>query len=140
MAPSSPVNPPPAKSSYCPQCEWVLPARLKDCVLSNDDDPIDEELVNFALFADCDPITYEDAARNDCWLKAMEEEIGAIEKNNTWELTDLPRGKQPIGVKWVYKTKYKPNGEVECYKARLVAKGYKQKPGIDYFEVFAPVA
>ena len=96
--------------------------------------------MNFALFADCDPITYEDAACNDCWLKAMEEEIGAIEKNNTWELTNLPSGKQPIGVKWVYKTKYKPDGEVERYKACLVAKGYKENPRIDYFEVFAPVA
>ena len=118
----------------------MLPSRLQDCVLSNDDDPTDEELVNFALFADCDPITYEDVARNDCWLQAMEKEIGAIEKNNTWELTDLLGGNQPIGVKWVYKTKYKLNGEVERYKARLVAKGYKQRLGIDYFEVFAPVA
>ena len=57
----------------------------------------------------------------------MDEEIGAIEKNNIWELTDLPRGKQPIGVKQVYKTKYKPNDEVERYKARLVTEGYKQK-------------
>ena len=127
----TPVTPPPGATLYPAepssrlQRQRVLPARLQDCVLSNDDYPTDEELVNFALFVDCDPITYEDAARDDCWMKAMDEEIGAIEKNNTWELTDLPRGKQPIGVKWVYKTKYKPNGEVERYKARLVAKGYK---------------
>ncbi|KAI9185791.1 hypothetical protein LWI28_010684 [Acer negundo] len=75
VAPPSPVNPHLAESSCRPQREWVLPARLQDCVLSNDDDPTDEELVNFSLFADCDPITYEDAAHNDCWLKAMEEEI-----------------------------------------------------------------
>ncbi|MCH90998.1 hypothetical protein A2U01_0011922 [Trifolium medium] len=58
----------------------------------------------------------------------MDEEINAIEKNKTWELTELPADKKPIGVKWVYKTKYKPNGEIERFKARLVAKGYKQKP------------
>ena len=70
----------------------------------------------------------------------MNEEIHAIEKNDTWELTDLLADKKPIGVKWVYKTKYKPNGEVDRFKARLVSKGYKQKSGIDYFEAFAPVA
>ena len=54
--------------------------------------------------------------------------------------TDLPTDKKLIGVKWVYKTKYKPNGEIDHFKVRLVAKRYKQKPSIDYFEVFAPIA
>ncbi|CAL8994927.1 unnamed protein product, partial [Prunus brigantina] len=100
----------------------------------------DEEIVNFALYADCDPLSFEEACEHEHWIQAMGEEIHAIEKNDTWELTSLPKGKKPIGVKWVYKTKYKPNGDVDRFKARLVAKGYKQKPGIDYFEVFAPVA
>ncbi|TXG70958.1 hypothetical protein EZV62_005893 [Acer yangbiense] len=75
------VTPPPcvtphlAESSSRPQRQRVLPARLQDCVLSNDDYPTDEELVNFALFADCDPVTYEDAAQDDYWMKAMNEEI-----------------------------------------------------------------
>eukprot|EP00268_Persea_americana_P053619 TRINITY_DN60865_c0_g1_i1.p1 TRINITY_DN60865_c0_g1~~TRINITY_DN60865_c0_g1_i1.p1 ORF type:complete len:349 (+),score=54.58 TRINITY_DN60865_c0_g1_i1:103-1047(+) len=70
----------------------------------------------------------------------MDSEIQSIEKNNTWELTSLPQGKKSIGVKWMYKTKYKPDGQVDRLKARLVVKGYKQKPGIDYYEVFALVA
>lgn len=69
----------------------------------------------------------------------MDEEIQAIEKNDTWELIKLPKGHKPIGVKWVYKTKRKANGDVERHKARLVVKGYSQRHGIDYDEVFAPV-
>ncbi|GJS30973.1 copia-type polyprotein [Tanacetum coccineum] len=70
----------------------------------------------------------------------MKAEIDSIEKNKTWELTILPAGTKPIGVKWVFKTKLNEKGEVEKHKARLVAKGYAQQYGVDYTEVFAPVA
>lgn len=70
----------------------------------------------------------------------MDVEITAIERNNTWELCYLPKGKKTIGVKWVYKTKLKENDAVDKHKARLVAKGYKQEFGVHYKEVFAPVA
>jgi hypothetical protein len=87
-----------------------------------------------------DPVTFEEAVKSEKWRTAMNTEIKAIEKNNTWELTVLPAEAKPIGVKWVFKTKLNEEGKVDKHKARLVAKGYSQRQGIDYNEVFAPVA
>jgi len=102
---------------------------------------IDKDVItHFALFADCDPTNFESAVKEAKWKKAMDAEIEAIERNDTWELTDLPEGHKAIGVKWAFKTKLKENGEVDKHKARLVDKGYKQEYGVDYIEVFAPVA
>ncbi|KAE8676644.1 hypothetical protein F3Y22_tig00111582pilonHSYRG00249 [Hibiscus syriacus] len=99
-----------------------------------------DNLTLFCLFADCEPMSFQEAVQEKKWRYAMDEEIKAIEKNDTWELTSLPKGHKAIGVKWVYKTKQNTKGEIERHKARLVAKGYSQKAGIDYDEVFAPVA
>ncbi|KAA0050234.1 putative copia-type polyprotein [Cucumis melo var. makuwa] len=87
-----------------------------------------------------EPLNFEEASQNDKWKIAMDEEIKAIKKNDTWKLSTLPNGKKAVGVKWVFKIKRNEKGEVERYKARLVAKGYSQRKGIDYDEVFAPVA
>ncbi|KAI3725112.1 hypothetical protein L1987_64887 [Smallanthus sonchifolius] len=73
------------------------------------------------------------------WRDATNKEMDSIQKNKTWEPVDLPSGHKPIGVKWIFKTKYDEKGNVDKYKARLVVKGYKQKYGIDYQDVFAPV-
>jgi hypothetical protein len=103
----------------------------------------DEYSMNLVMFGPCvskDPVTFEEASKSQIWRKAMNDEIEAIERNKTWQLTDLPKGVKVIGVKWVYKTKMNEKGEVEKYKARLVAKGYAQRYGTDYKEVFAPVA
>lgn len=70
----------------------------------------------------------------------MDEEIQALEKNATWVLTDLPLGKQAIDSKWVFKTKLKPDGNIERLKARLVARGDKQLKVKDYKNTFSPVA
>ena len=87
-----------------------------------------------------EPESYEEAAPDLSWMKAMQAELDMIEKNNTWVLVDRPFNKPVIGVKWVYKTKLNLDGSIQKNKARLVAKGYSQKPGIDFHETFAPVA
>ncbi|BBH01926.1 ABC-2 type transporter family protein, partial [Prunus dulcis] len=62
------------------------------------------------------------------------------QKNSTWKMTILPKGKRTVGCRWIYTVKFKADGTIERYKARLVAKGYTQTYEIDYGETFAPVA
>lgn len=70
----------------------------------------------------------------------MEEELVDTERNNTWKLTELPKNKKVISVRWVYKMKLNPDGSIGKHKARLFMRGLLHKSGLDYFEVFAPVA
>jgi hypothetical protein len=93
-----------------------------------------------SISATIEPKTFNQASKLDCWRKAMDAELLALDENKTWSIVDLPHGKNPIGCKWVYKIKYHANGSIERYKARLVAKGYTQTEGIDYFDTFSPVA
>jgi hypothetical protein len=73
-------------------------------------------------------------------VEAMDSEMQSICKNGTWELAILPLGQKAIGLKWVFKLKKNSKGEIVKHKARLVAKGYVQKQGVDFEEVFAPMA
>ena len=70
----------------------------------------------------------------------MLEEMKAIEKNETWELIDPPLRCRPISLKWVYKVKRDELDAIVKHKARLIARGFIQREGIDFKEVFAPVA
>jgi hypothetical protein len=87
-----------------------------------------------------EPPTLEAAEADVRWRHAIEEEMASIEENKTWELVDPPIGCKPIGLKWAFKVKKNERGEVVKHKARLVAKGFMRHEGIDFEEVFVPVA
>uniref|UniRef100_A0A2N9GA92 CCHC-type domain-containing protein n=1 Tax=Fagus sylvatica TaxID=28930 RepID=A0A2N9GA92_FAGSY len=93
-----------------------------------------------ALSSQTKPTSFQQANAYSHWQEAMNAELAALEANNTWVITELPPGKQPIGCKWVYKVKLKSDGTLERYKARLVAKGYTQWEGLYYSETFSLVA
>ncbi|GJT76000.1 putative ribonuclease H-like domain-containing protein [Tanacetum coccineum] len=78
--------------------------------------------------------------KDSSWIEAMQEELLQFKLQQVWTLVDLPHGKRAIGTKWMYRNKKDKRGIVIRNKARLVAQGHTQEEGIDYDEVFAPVA
>lgn len=95
-----------------------------------------------ADFSPDDPFTYLDAFHSPDaaqWVHAMTKEINSLKGSKTWELVRLPDGCKAIQCKWIFKTKYLPNGSIDKFKVRLVTKGYTQKVGIDYSKIFSHV-
>ncbi|GKA36699.1 ribonuclease H-like domain, reverse transcriptase, RNA-dependent DNA polymerase [Tanacetum coccineum] len=119
--PDSPITPP--AYTYNPNSEEEEKATISS--LRNSENRFDDT---------------PEASKDEKWIEAMEIELDSINKNNTWTLTTLPTNQKAIGLKWVFKTKRDAKGKIIKYKARLVAKGYVQEQGIDFDEVFAPVA
>jgi hypothetical protein len=89
------------------------------------------------------PSTIEEAYSShdaDFWKEAIKSETDSIMSNATWEVVERPYACKPIGSKWVFKKKLRPDGTIERYKARLVIKGYSQKEGDDFFDNYSPMA
>ncbi|GJS55117.1 hypothetical protein Tco_0628479 [Tanacetum coccineum] len=105
---------------------------------------INPDLLQYCLFS-CflsqeEPKKIVDALKNESWVKAMQEELLQFQIQNVWVLVDCLKGVRPIGTKWVLKNKKDARGIVVRNKVRLVAQGHTHEEGIDYEEVFAPVA
>ncbi|GJU01439.1 putative ribonuclease H-like domain-containing protein [Tanacetum coccineum] len=95
----------------------------------------------FACFlSQVEPRSVAQALEDPSWVDAMQAEMQQFKFQNVWILVDLPEGKYAIGTKWILKNKRDARGIVVRNKARLVAQGHRQEEGIDYDEVFAPVA
>ena len=75
---------------------------------------------------------------SDLWKKAIDEEMDSLDKNEAWQLVQLPARRKAVGSKWIFKKKLNAEGKVDKYKACLVAKGYFQVEGIDFGEIFSP--
>ncbi|GJS01262.1 putative ribonuclease H-like domain-containing protein [Tanacetum coccineum] len=95
----------------------------------------------FACFlSQLEPSSVAQALNDPDWVEAMQEEMQQFVNQDVWKLVPLPEGKTAIGTKWILKNKRDARGIVVRNKARLVAQGHRQEEGIDYDEVFAPVA
>jgi hypothetical protein len=87
-----------------------------------------------------EPSSFEEANKDEFWIKYMDEELDQIEKNNTWELVSRPRYKNVISTNWVFRNKLNEDGEVTRNTTILVCKGYAQVEGIDFEEMFSLVS
>jgi hypothetical protein len=88
-----------------------------------------------------EPESFKQAMKRDNaqeWQQAINAEVSALERNETWSLVPKSDEMKLIGSKWVFKYKLDELGNIDRHKARLVAKGYKQCHGMDYKETFAP--
>jgi hypothetical protein len=109
-------------------------------LLDSTDVITDFEYSGVCMLAADEPANVEQALEEHCRKQAMDAEMQSIIQNKTWVLSDLPKDHKAIGLKWVFKVKRDPDGKIVKHKVRLVAKGYPQIQGVDFDEVFAPVA
>ncbi|GJS19814.1 putative ribonuclease H-like domain-containing protein [Tanacetum coccineum] len=100
----------------------------------------DETRSSLKKITEAHALKVSEALEDASWVEAMQEELLQFKLQQVWVLVDLPNGAKVIGTRWVYRNKKDERGVVVRNKARLVAQGHRQEEGIDYDEVFAPVA
>ncbi|KAK9134911.1 hypothetical protein Syun_014241 [Stephania yunnanensis] len=130
-SPQSPLSPSPPTSSSTPSSSSSTPPTSPDSSTpsqkwgSLQDIYARTEVCQISLAHE--PSSFAEAVEVPEWCAAIDNEIQALKKHDKWELVDLPNGKTVIGLKWVYKIKYKPDGFIQKHKARLVARGCMQR-------------
>lgn len=87
----------------------------------------------------CEPRTIQQALKDKRWCPAATTEFDAMMQNRTWDLVPPHPTQNLVSCRWIFTTKYLPNGEVDRRNGRLVARGFNQRYGIDYAETFSPV-
>ncbi|RVX04761.1 Retrovirus-related Pol polyprotein from transposon RE1 [Vitis vinifera] len=92
-----------------------------------------------ALLALKEPRGFKSATKHPEWLSAMDDEIHALKKNDTWVLVPRPQHHNVVGCRWIFKTKLHSDGSIERHKARLVAQGFSQVHGLDFGDTFSLV-
>jgi hypothetical protein len=86
------------------------------------------------------PYLFEEIDKLQVWKDTMLEEYRSILKNNVWDIVPRRNDISMVSSKWIYKIKHANDGSVEKFKAIFVARGFTQKEGIDYKDIFSPVA
>jgi hypothetical protein len=94
---------------------------------------------HYSFVSSFEPFKVEDALQDPDWVVAMQKELNNFKRNKMWSLVERPK-QNVVGTKWVFRNKQHEHGVVTRNKARLVAKGYSQVKGLDFEEIFAPVA
>ena len=97
-------------------------------------------LAAISTIVQSEPGTFEEVVKHQVWKDVMHEEYESIMKNDVWDVVPRPKDKSVVTSKWLYKIKHGADGSVENYKAKFVARGFSQKEGIEYDDIFAPVA
>ena len=108
---------------------------------------IQKERALSADYAEIEPETFDEAVNDpvhgNAWKEAIKSELDSLAKNKTFTLikrSSCPADRKLVTCKWCFEFKRDVTGKIIRHKARLVARGFSQRPGIDYFETFAPVA
>lgn len=107
-----------------------------------DDYDVQWEASFLSVYEEDEPTTYEMAVTSnekDKWKEAIQEEIKALEDNETWTCNEKPYENRVVECKWVFKRKRNESGSVVKHKARLVAKGFQQT-GMLFNDFYSPVA
>ena len=95
---------------------------------------------NIAFVSQIEPNSIHDDLIDEKWIEVMHDELNQFYRNNVWVLVPKTPDMHVIGTKWVFRNKLDEQGMIVKNKARLVAKGYNQEEGIDFGEMYAPIA